>query len=48
MVAFRETVTVDAAVAEVAQVLQAVERWPSWTASVVEGQPARFGTISGG
>ena len=35
MVEFRETVTVDAAVADVAQVLHAVERWPSWTASVL-------------
>ncbi len=34
MVQFRETVTVDAAVADVARVLHAVERWPSWTASV--------------
>ena len=33
MVEFRETVTVAAAVTEVAQVLHAVERWPSWTSS---------------
>jgi Polyketide cyclase / dehydrase and lipid transport len=34
MVEFRETVTVDATVADVARVLHAVERWPTWTASV--------------
>jgi Polyketide cyclase / dehydrase and lipid transport len=34
MVEFSETVTVDASVADVGQVLRAVERWPSWTASV--------------
>jgi len=31
MVAFRETVTVDAPVAEVGRILHDVERWPSWT-----------------
>jgi hypothetical protein len=30
MVEFRETVSVDATVADVAEVLHAVERWPSW------------------
>jgi uncharacterized membrane protein len=34
MTVFRETVTVDAPAADVAGVLHAVERWPSWTASV--------------
>jgi uncharacterized membrane protein len=34
MVEFRETVTVDATVADVAEVLHAVESWPSWNASV--------------
>jgi Polyketide cyclase / dehydrase and lipid transport len=34
MVEFRETVSVDAAVADVAEVLHAVERWPSWNPAV--------------
>jgi uncharacterized membrane protein len=34
MAEFRETVTVDAPVADVARVLHAVEAWPSWTASM--------------
>jgi uncharacterized membrane protein len=34
MVEFRETVTVDAPVAEVGRVLHEVERWPSWTVSM--------------
>jgi uncharacterized membrane protein len=34
VVEFRETVTVDAPVADVVRVLHDVERWPSWTASM--------------
>jgi Polyketide cyclase / dehydrase and lipid transport. len=34
MVEFRETVTVDAPVAKVAEVLYDVAEWPSWTASM--------------
>jgi uncharacterized membrane protein len=34
MAEFRDTVTVDAPVADVARVLHAVETWPSWTASM--------------
>jgi uncharacterized membrane protein len=34
MVEFRETVTVSAPVDQVARVLHAVERWPTWTASM--------------
>jgi hypothetical protein len=42
MVEFRETLTVSAAVADVAQVLHAVERWPSWNPSV--SRVARHGS----
>jgi len=34
MAEFRETVTVNATVADVARVIQDVERWPTWTASM--------------